>query len=111
MKLNASFKNSEHKNWGNADNKYKIRGYDWHLPYVVDVDVTFCSLFCDYSVFIFWKPARYQIKLKISREWTEHNNNGSNDRRYAIWGLNGSYPMLLTLTDVLFFVLLSCLMF
>ena len=46
MKLKVSFFKLEHKKWGNSNRKYKIIGYDRHLPYAIDVDVSFCYIFC-----------------------------------------------------------------
>ena len=65
MKLKVNF----YKNWVNAHHKYRIRGYDQHLPYAVDVAVIWCSLFCAIAVLIVLKSA-IKIKLEISKEWT-----------------------------------------
>ena len=37
------------------------------------------------------------MKLKIIREGTEYKNGGSADRKYAVGGTNGTYPLLLML--------------
>ena len=51
------------------------------------------------------------MKLKVSAEWTEQKNGRIPHRKYAIGGLNGTYPLMFLLLIFSFFVLLMRIFF
>ena len=103
MKLKVSIQLTEQNNCGNTHRKYIIRGFNGHLPYAVGVaGVLFFVLLMRW---LFENKRETKIKLKVSGESTEQKNGGSADRKYAIRGSNGTYPLLLLL---LVFSFLCC---
>ena len=66
-KVKVSGEWTKNNNCGNANPKYTIRGFKWHLPSAVSAVLFFVPLLR----WLFKNKRQTKMKLKVSEEWTD----------------------------------------